>query len=104
MAANIGLGCVTFGREIDKDTSFALMDHALGMGVTHFDTAAAYSNGLSETIVGAWLATRNTKNNINIATKILPPYNGAHIRQSVEQSLKRLAVSNYRLTLSSPLG
>jgi len=97
MAANIGLGCVTFGREIDKDTSFALMDHALDMGVTHFDTAAAYSNGLSETIVGEWLAARDTRNNINIATKILPPYNAAGIRQSIEQSLKRLQLETIDL-------
>jgi aryl-alcohol dehydrogenase-like predicted oxidoreductase len=97
MAANIGLGCVTFGREIDKDTSFALMDHALAMGVTHFDTAAAYSNGLSETIVGEWLAARNTRNSISIATKILPPYNPAGIRQSVEQSLKRLQLETIDL-------
>ncbi|MGF7080172.1 aldo/keto reductase [Mucilaginibacter sp. UYCu711] len=97
MAANIGLGCVTFGREIDKAASFALMDHALGMGVTHFDTAAAYSNGLSETIVGEWLAARDEKNNIDIATKILPPYNAAGIRESVQQSLKRLQLDTIDL-------
>lgn len=96
MAANIGLGCVTFGREINKDTSFALMDHALDIGVTHFDTAAAYSNGLSETIVGEWLAARDTKN-ISIATKILPPYHAADIRQSVEQSLERLQLDTIDL-------
>jgi aryl-alcohol dehydrogenase-like predicted oxidoreductase len=97
MAANIGLGCVTFGREIDKDTSFALMDHALAMGVTHFDTAAAYSNGLSETIVGEWLTARNARNDINIATKILPPYNATGIRQSVQQSLSRLQLATIDL-------
>jgi aryl-alcohol dehydrogenase-like predicted oxidoreductase len=97
MAANIGLGCVTFGREIDKDTSFALMDHAVAMGVTHFDTAAAYSNGLSETIVGEWLAARNVRDDISIATKILPPYNAAGIRESVEQSLNRLRLETIDL-------
>ncbi|MFN7563580.1 MAG: aldo/keto reductase [Prosthecobacter sp.] len=39
--SRIGLGCVTFGREIGEAASFALLDHALERGITHFDTAAA---------------------------------------------------------------
>ena len=68
----IGLGCVTFGREIDEAASFALLDHAFARGVTHFDTAAAYGGGASETILGKWLASRKPEG-ITIATKILPP-------------------------------
>lgn len=48
----IGLGCVTFGREIDASTSFGIMDYALDKGITLFDTAAAYSGGVSEKIIG----------------------------------------------------
>jgi aryl-alcohol dehydrogenase-like predicted oxidoreductase len=51
-SSRIGLGCVTFGREIDEAASFALLDHALERGVRHFDTAAAYGGGASETILG----------------------------------------------------
>lgn len=92
-SASIGLGCVTFGREISKDTSFELMDHAWDMGIRSLDTAAAYSNGSSETIIGEWLADRNLiKGEINIATKILPPYSPSDIRASVEASLKRLGI------------
>ncbi len=29
----IGLGCVTFGREIDRETSFGILDHALERGI-----------------------------------------------------------------------
>jgi aryl-alcohol dehydrogenase-like predicted oxidoreductase len=97
MAAEIGLGCVTFGREIDKETSFAMMDHARDLDIKHFDTAAAYSNGLSETIVGEWLAAHGARNDIQITTKILPPYNTTGIRQSVEQSLSRLGVETIDL-------
>lgn len=93
MAANVGLGCVTFGREIDREASFALMDHAIAMDICSFDTAAAYGNGLSETIIGEWLAARKLKaGEISIATKILPPYHPAQIQQSVERSLERLGV------------
>ena len=43
----IGLGCVTFGREIDQETSFRVMDYALEKGITFFDTAEAYGGGQS---------------------------------------------------------
>ena len=53
----IGLGCVTFGREIGETEAFAIMDRAVARGVTHFDTAQAYAAGASESVVGAWLAS-----------------------------------------------
>lgn len=88
----IGLGCVTFGREIDEAASFALLDHAFARGVTHFDTAAAYGGGASETILGKWLASRKPEG-ITIATKILPPYD----RIDITPSLKRLGVEHIDL-------
>lgn len=90
--SRIGLGCVTFGREIDEDASFALLDHAFARGVTHFDTAAAYGGGSSETILGKWLASRKPQG-ITIATKILPPYD----RIDITPSLKRLGVDQIDL-------
>jgi len=93
LANPISLGCVTFGREIDKNTSFALMDRAWSMGVNLFDTASAYGNGASEEIVGAWFKQNpSAREAVVIATKILPPYDPASIRLSVEQCLKRLRV------------
>ncbi|WP_395719086.1 aldo/keto reductase [Prosthecobacter sp.] len=91
-ASRIGLGCVTFGREIDEAASFALLDHALARGITHFDTAAAYGGGASEIILGKWLASRKPVN-ITVATKILPPYD--HI--DVTPSLQRLGVDHIDL-------
>ena len=87
--SRIGLGCVTFGREIDEDASFALLDHALERGITHFDTAAAYGGGASETILGKWLASRKPVN-ITVATKILPPYDW----MDITDSLRRLGVDH----------
>lgn len=88
----IGLGCVTFGREIDEAASFALLDHAWGRGVRHFDTAAAYGGGASETILGKWLASRKPEG-ITVATKILPQCE--HI--DITPSLKRLGVDQIDL-------
>jgi aryl-alcohol dehydrogenase-like predicted oxidoreductase len=48
--SRIGLGCVTFGREIDADRSFEIMDYAFANGINFFDTAATYGDGASERI------------------------------------------------------
>ena len=89
--SNIGLGCVTFGREINKSASFIMMDYAHESGITFFDTASAYGDGNSETIVGEWIAAnRRISESILVATKILPPYDPVSISESVSRSLKRL--------------
>jgi aryl-alcohol dehydrogenase-like predicted oxidoreductase len=89
--SSIGLGCVTFGREIDQQASFSLMDYAVENGITFFDTASAYGDGASEKIIGSWIADRHpVSDSILIATKILPPYKAKAIIESVNQSLKRL--------------
>lgn len=90
--SQIGLGCVTFGREIDEAASFALLDHALSRGVRLFDTASAYGKGASESILGRWLASRRPSG-ITIATKILPPYTNIDI----SASLQRLGVDQIDL-------
>ncbi|MES2596483.1 MAG: aldo/keto reductase [Verrucomicrobiota bacterium] len=92
----IGLGCVTFGREINEEASHHLLDHALESGVCHFDTATAYGGGASEEIVGRWLATRRPAG-ISIATKVLPPYDGDALVKSVDMSLGRLGMEQVDL-------
>lgn len=89
--SRLGLGCVTFGREIDQKTSFTIMDYAFSKGINFFDTAAAYGGGASEQIVGAWMIDRKpTEKSVTIATKVLPPFEPSALRLSVEQSLNRL--------------
>jgi aryl-alcohol dehydrogenase-like predicted oxidoreductase len=89
--SKIGLGCVTFGREIDQINSFKLMDHASACGITFFDTAAAYGAGNSESLIGTWLTkNRQLSDMITVATKISPPFEPNRIKKSVEESLKRL--------------
>lgn len=96
--SEIGLGCVTFGREIDQAQSFSMMDYAREYGINFFDTAAAYQDGASETIVGEWLASRRSAaDQIIVATKIAPPYVFDRIIESVDQSLKRLRVDRIDL-------
>ncbi|MCX6030857.1 MAG: aldo/keto reductase [Chloroflexi bacterium] len=88
--SSIGLGCVTFGREIDAATSFAVMDRALERGITLFDTAEAYAGGRSEEIIGRWIADRSVRERIVLATKVRPPLSRDRILTSAEASLRRL--------------
>src|SRR5690349_3200962 len=90
-SSQIGLGCVTFGREIDESAAFALMDHAVANGVRFFDTAQSYASGESEKIVGHWLAAQGrAADSIRVATKFRPPFTGAGLSDGIRQSSARL--------------
>jgi aryl-alcohol dehydrogenase-like predicted oxidoreductase len=94
----ICLGSSTFGREIDQATAFTLMDHAQARGVKLFDTAATYSAGVSESIIGAWLSSRRPAAGAPaIATKLYPPYTSAAIDAGVAASAARLGVETIDL-------
>jgi aryl-alcohol dehydrogenase-like predicted oxidoreductase len=104
------LGAMTFGEADDKSfmhkvgcdekTSFAIMSHALERGVNFIDTADVYGqDGLSERIVGAWMAETKTRDRVVLATKFRfrmgegPNTTGAsryRILRTVEESLRRL--------------
>jgi aryl-alcohol dehydrogenase-like predicted oxidoreductase len=90
--SSIGLGCVTFGREIDGDTSFQVLDRAISRGVNLLDTAAVYGDGASETILGKWLRHRRARAGIVVATKVTGRLTRESIFRSVEGSLARLGV------------
>jgi len=86
----VGMGCVTFGREIDRKASFAVMDHALARGINLFDSAAAYAAGASEKVVGEWLKDRGVRDCIVLATKVNGVLSREHVTASAEESLRRL--------------
>lgn len=88
--SSIGMGCVTFGREIDTQSSLQIMDHAFERGITLLDTAEAYAQGASETVVGKWLRIRNRRDQIVLATKVNGTLTRERIVSSTEASLKRL--------------
>jgi aryl-alcohol dehydrogenase-like predicted oxidoreductase len=88
--SSIGLGCVTFGREIDEVTAAALMDHALEKGINLFDTAEAYAAGASEEVVGNWLHRRGVRDQVVLATKVAGVLTHERILTSAEASLRRL--------------
>jgi len=111
--SRLGLGCVTFGREIDQAASFAVLDRALGAGINLLDTAEAYGGGQSlegrkarlgtedvreasterhssELILGRWLKERGCRERVVLQTKVTPPLRRERIIESAEASLRRL--------------
>jgi aryl-alcohol dehydrogenase-like predicted oxidoreductase len=58
----IGLGCMSlshaYGAPPPADSAVRLLQQALDLGYTHFDTAALYGFGANETLIGAALSHR----------------------------------------------
>jgi 1-deoxyxylulose-5-phosphate synthase len=120
--SEIGLGCATFGREIDQAASFKLMDFALSCGITLFDTAEAYGGGeardyrrthlqidderevsgehhSSENIIGRWLQSTGMRNDIFLVSKVTTSFSRRHVREALEASLERLKTDHLDLYL-----
>jgi aryl-alcohol dehydrogenase-like predicted oxidoreductase len=112
--SEIGYGAWGIGgamwKESDDAQSMAALRKAVDCGVTFFDTALAYGDGHSETLVGRLRREAGTP--IVIATKVPPknqqwparagvPFNeafpGSHIIECTERSLKNLGVEQIDL-------
>src|SRR5688500_1397239 len=87
--SSLGLGCVTFGREIDEATSFTVLDHARSRGINLLDTAEAYGGGASETVVGRWLKDRGSRDDMIVCTKVSGNLTAERILTSAQASLQR---------------
>jgi aryl-alcohol dehydrogenase-like predicted oxidoreductase len=92
------LGTMSFGAGTDEQTAHRMLDRFVEAGGTFVDTADVYSAGVSEEIVGRWLA-RQSRDDLVIATKAYgdmgtaPNAGGAgrkHLISAVEASLRRL--------------
>jgi aryl-alcohol dehydrogenase-like predicted oxidoreductase len=102
----VGFGCMSFGGfygpTTERDTMRALA-RALELGVDFWDTANAYGEGLSEELIGRFLAKDpSRRSSVTLATKFgisrrpdgtrVFDNSASHIRESLEGSMKRLAV------------
>jgi aryl-alcohol dehydrogenase-like predicted oxidoreductase len=111
--SELALGTMQFGWTADEATAFAIMDAYVEAGGRMIDTADIYSNwaegnpgGVSEEIVGRWLAQRGSRHDIVLATKVRgrmwdgPDGEGlgrAHVVRAVEDSLRRLQTDHIDL-------
>ncbi|MEG3130796.1 aldo/keto reductase [Pantoea cypripedii] len=110
------LGTMNFGDATDEQTSFDIMDAAIDTGINFFDSADVYGGpqspdmakgyGLSEEIIGRWLARSGKRNRIVLATKVYQPMetgpndkylSAYHIRRACDESLRRLKTDHIDL-------
>lgn len=59
--SEIGLGGNNFGQRADEQTSIAVINHALEMGINFIDTADMSGQGLSEEFVGKALGPKRSR-------------------------------------------
>jgi aryl-alcohol dehydrogenase-like predicted oxidoreductase len=108
----ITLGTMTYGEQNTQAEAFEQMDYAFAHGINTIDVAEMYpvppresTYGLSETMVGRWLAERGCREQVILATKVTgnsplnpgfeyirggPRLSAVQIKQAIENSLKRL--------------
>jgi aryl-alcohol dehydrogenase-like predicted oxidoreductase len=116
--SRLGLGTMNFGELTDEAAAFGIMDQALEAGINFFDTADVYGGpqspdmekgyGISEEIIGHWLAQGGRRDHIVLATKVYQPMDTGpndrrlsayHIRRACEASLRRLRTDHIDLYL-----
>lgn len=110
--SNVGLGTWKIGHpetgdgaRVDGKTALEMLDRAVELGVTFWDTANRYnaSSGNSERVIGSWMAqNRDQRRNVVLATKVFGLMDGrtpnhcrlsrGSILDSVYASLERLQV------------
>ncbi len=114
--SRIALGTMNFGMTADEPASGAVLDEALELGINLVDTADVYGGpqspdmeqgyGVSEEIIGSWLARTGRRDEIVLATKVYQPMgtgpndrhlSAFHIRRACEASLRRLQTDHIDL-------
>jgi len=106
--SRICLGCWSFGNSaewmIEINSARPIIERAIDLGVTFFDTANSYSRGRSEEILGE--VVRERRDDLIIASKVCWPLSDRpndrglsriHIMQQIQASLKQLQMDHVDL-------
>ncbi len=108
VVSSMALGTMTFGTESDERVSHEQLDVFVETGGTLIDTADVYSGGVSEEIIGRWLAKQppEIRSQVVLATKGRFPMGPGtndlglsrrHLREALDASLTRLGVDHIDL-------
>ncbi|MDZ7709692.1 MAG: aldo/keto reductase [Roseovarius sp.] len=93
-SSRFAFGTMQFGGTADEAASRAMFEACLAAGITHFDTAHLYTDGLAETLLGRFAAPHRDR--LVIATKA--GYSGgagaANIRAQFDISRRRLGMDH----------
>jgi aryl-alcohol dehydrogenase-like predicted oxidoreductase len=97
--SRLTLGTNVFGWTADEEQSFAVLDAFTAAGGNSIDTADLYTGGVSETIIGKWLAKRGNRADVVLATKVgfNDGLKASTIEAGAEASLRRLGVDHIDL-------
>jgi aryl-alcohol dehydrogenase-like predicted oxidoreductase len=101
----VGVGCNNFGWRLDAEATRAVVDAAVDVGITLFDTAESYGDGESERFLGRALEGRRDR--AVIATKFgwgggrddhsVARGHPDHVRAAIDASLERLGTDHVDL-------
>ena len=101
------LGTMTFGKESDEQVAHAQLDRFVEAGGNFVDTADVYQRGVSEEMIGRWLAARpGVRDRLVIATKGRFPMgegpndiglSRGYLTRALDASLRRLQVDHVDL-------
>jgi aryl-alcohol dehydrogenase-like predicted oxidoreductase len=107
VVSSYALGTMTFGAEATEEASHAILDSYAAAGGNFIDTADVYSAGVSEEIIGRWLAQRpKARDGMVLATKGRFPMGTApndvgtsrrRLTRALDSSLRRLGVEQIDL-------
>src|SRR4051812_45274299 len=108
IVSTLALGTMTFGTETDEAGAHAQLAVFLGAGGNLIDTADVYTQGVSEEIIGRWLAKQSqpVRDQVVIASKARFPMGEGlndlgtsrrHLRRALDDSLQRLGVDHIDL-------
>ena len=93
-------GLLIRGSEQERE---GVLDRALAAGIDWIDTAALYGNGVSETVIGRWLAKQPAGKRPRISTKFNIDTSAGdfagQIERSVAASLQRLGLERVELLI-----
>lgn len=87
--SKICLGTMTFGDKCDFNLSEQIIKTAFTNGINFFDTAAMYSNGVSEEFLGKALE-KVDREKVFISTKVVKGIDRKSITSGLDESLARL--------------
>ena len=89
--STLALGTMTFGNETDEAGSHAQLDAFVEAGGTLVDTADVYTAGVSEQIIGSWLAARpdarNTPQSISNWDVVISCKIASRVHEFADQSV-----------------
>ena len=95
MISEVGMGCNRLGESHQPDEHWiGLVQHAVDLGVTLFDTSEQYTAGRSEEMLGRAVGNRP---DLYIASKMARSINGQAVDLSAAEMVKRVEASLKRL-------